>query len=127
MSSSRNIRQSPSTPRSTTAGLRYHRSQLSHEMNGLSALNFEQNNFNNHISSNNSTPNNNSSTMNTNRNSTSTSNDNNNNINNNNDEMSSDSMRHAMTWKMMNVSGIVPPARSGAASVIVGSKLYMFG
>lgn len=123
MSSSRNIRQSTSNPpRSTTSGLRYHRSQLSNELNGLNVLNFEQSNFNNHTSSNIRTPNHESSTMNSNRNSsTPTSN------NSNDNEISSDSMRHSLTWKLINVSGIVPPARSGAASVIVGSKLYMFG
>jgi hypothetical protein len=39
----------------------------------------------------------------------------------------SESMRQSLTWALVNSSGTIPPARSGAASVVVGNKLYMFG
>ena len=31
------------------------------------------------------------------------------------------------TWSLVRPSGEIPPARSGAASVVVAGKLYMFG
>jgi len=40
---------------------------------------------------------------------------------------STDAIRHSLTWSLVNAHGSIPPARSGAASVIVGNKLYMFG
>ena len=37
------------------------------------------------------------------------------------------SLRQSLTWSQVNPSGDIPPARSGAASVIVGRTLYIFG
>ena len=35
--------------------------------------------------------------------------------------------RQALTWTRMSASGSLPPPRSGAASVVVKGRLYMFG
>lgn len=35
--------------------------------------------------------------------------------------------RQALTWARMSAGGSLPPPRSGAASVVVKGKLYMFG
>jgi len=35
--------------------------------------------------------------------------------------------RQALTWTRMTASGSLPPPRSGAASVVVKGRLYMFG
>lgn len=54
-------------------------------------------------------------------------NNNENHMDNNAARTFSDTKRHSMTWSLVNSSGAIPPARSGAASVVVGDKLYMFG
>lgn len=38
-----------------------------------------------------------------------------------------DSNRHSLTWSRVKTEAFTPPARSGAASVVVQKKLYMFG
>lgn len=35
--------------------------------------------------------------------------------------------RQALSWTRINSSGCLPPRRSGAASVVVKGRLYMFG
>mmetsp|Transcript_16875 Transcript_16875/g.20609 ORF Transcript_16875/g.20609 Transcript_16875/m.20609 type:complete len:648 (-) Transcript_16875:63-2006(-) len=36
-------------------------------------------------------------------------------------------LRHSLTWTLVHAAGSIPPARSGAASVILQNKLFMFG